>query len=56
MQWCPLTKTDCKKECAWFIEGECVFERLHDIANQLEEIKDSVDDLKDTIGSISSSL
>lgn len=38
MQWCPLTKADCKEECAWFSQGECAFARLHEVADKMEEV------------------
>ena len=43
MAWCPVTKSDCLDECAWFRQGECAFQRLHDVADKIEEIVDIVD-------------
>lgn len=49
MMWCPITKSDCWDECAWFAEGQCAFARLHDISDSLDEIQDRLMTLDDTI-------
>ncbi len=49
MAWCPITKSDCWDECAWFAEGQCAFARLHDISDSLDEIQDRLMTLDDTI-------
>ncbi len=51
MEWCPLTKEDCKKSCAWFREGECAIAVLHDIFNTLDFVQDGVNALQETIES-----
>lgn len=49
MQWCPITKSDCRSDCAWFAEGQCAFATLHDISNSLDEIYNTMIELNDTI-------
>ncbi len=51
MEWCPLTKEDCKKSCAWFREDECAIAVLHDIFNTLDFVQDGVNALQETIES-----
>ena len=46
MVWCPLTKSDCKEECAWFVQGGCAITRLHDIGDKLEEVVEVVNCLE----------
>ena len=49
MQWCPITKSDCLVECAWFANGQCAFAGLHDISDSLDEIQERLIELDDTI-------
>lgn len=52
MQWCPLTKSDCKKECAWFSQEECAFARLHEVADKVAdavEVISCLESLEQTI-------
>lgn len=49
MAWCPVTKSDCWEECAWFSDSDCAFARLHDISDSLDEIQDRLSTLEDTI-------
>lgn len=51
MEWCPLTKEDCKKSCAWFREDECAIAVLHGIFNALDFVQDGVNALRETIES-----
>ena len=47
--YCPMTKEECKTDCAWFVEGECVIVRLNNIADQLDYVQDAVNALEETI-------
>jgi hypothetical protein len=47
--WCPIVKSDCRVECALFVEGQCAFARLHDISDFLDEIQDGLVNLDETI-------
>ena len=51
MEWCPLTKEDCKKSCTWFREDGCAIAVLHDIANSLDLVQDAMNALQETIES-----
>ena len=44
--FCPMTKEDCKMDCAWFAQGDCAITRLHDVADKLEEVVEVVDCLE----------
>lgn len=53
--FCPMTKKECRKDCAWFVREECAIMRLHDIAEKAEELTDIVgclDQLEQTIKNI----
>ncbi len=49
MMWCPISNAECKTECAWFTEGECVMMKLKDLPDQLEELRTGMEDLEQTI-------
>ena len=34
--FCPLTKTECRTDCAWFKEGQCI---MHTIAYEISLIR-----------------
>lgn len=36
--YCPLTREECKTNCAWFVEGICAIVRLNDVADQLDYV------------------
>lgn len=47
--YCPLTREECKIDCAWFVEGDCAIIRLNNITDQLEYVQDAVNALEETI-------
>lgn len=59
MKWCPITKSDCMSDCAWFkenrrkhqdhIEGVCSLLEMGRISNRLKEVNDNINKLEQTI-------
>lgn len=47
--FCPMTKKECRQDCAWFVEGGCSIIRLNDITDQLDFVQDAVNTLEETI-------
>ena len=59
MAWCPITKLDCRSDCAWFkesrrkfmdhIEGKCSLVSINHISDELKEINNGINRLEHTI-------
>lgn len=49
MQWCPVIKTECVVECAWFVQGECAMVALHQLGNDVEELVEELKISNDTL-------
>lgn len=47
--FCPMTRNECREDCTWFVEGECVIIRLNSIDSQLDYVQDVVNVLEETI-------
>lgn len=49
MTICPFMKSDCTENCALFREGECVFQRVPDVAEKIEELVDELENVTKAI-------
>lgn len=49
IMYCPLTREECKTDCAWYVEGGCSTVSLNEIARQLDYVQDTVNTLEETI-------
>ena len=57
--FCPMTKEECRQDCAWFIEsrrkhpdhveGNCSLTEFRSISDKLNQIEKSLDRLERTI-------
>ena len=47
--FCPMTREECKNDCAWFVEGECCICNINRIETDLDYLQDAVSALEETI-------
>lgn len=60
--FCPMTKEECRHDCALFIEsrhkykdqvvGKCSLRDMHNLTNEIRQMKDVINKLEQTIRTI----